>query len=406
MTEKRIPTRGRQVLISGASIAGPALAFWLARYGFDVTVVERAPTVRTGGYPIDVRGTAIDVVERMGLLPHIRAAHVHARLLTFVDGNGREIGSLPIYEAIGSNERDVELPRGTLTSLLYEATRRGTTRYRFNDSIEALHDDGRGVEIRFASGIEERYDIVIGADGLHSRTRRLVFGPEERFRHDLGSCFAIFSLPNDLGLSHGGVFHAEPGRIAGLFAVQDSERAFGFMTFVTDQPAPREMKGQIDLLHAAYAGMRWEVPRLLEALEKADDLYFDSVSQIRMPHWSHGRVALVGDAAFAPSFRSGQGTSLALVGTYVLAGELAIHDDPAAAFEAYERIVRPFVEANQALATDGRGAFFLPRTQEDIDARDQMLAEIARNGPAAMFDASRPAAHSAIELPDYPSRSS
>lgn len=401
MSKRGVPTRNRRVLISGASIAGPALAFWLDRYGFDVTVVERAATIRTGGYPIDVRGTAIDVVERMGLLPQIRAAHVNTRLMMFVDGDGREIGSVPVYDAVGSDERDVELPRGTLATLLYDASRQGNVRYQFNDSIDTLHDDGAGVDIRFTSGIRESYDIVVGADGLHSRTRRLVFGTEDLFRHDLGFDFALFSLQNDQGLSHGGIFHAEPGRVAGLFAVQDSQRMFGFLTFMTAQGAPRAVREQLDLIQTTYAGMRWEVPRLLKEMAVADDLYFDSVSQIRMPHWSKGSVVLLGDAAFAPSFRSGQGTSLALVGAYVLAGELASHEDTLAGLEAYERALRPFVEANQALATDGRGAFFLPRTQADIDMRDRMLAEIARNGTGTFFDNRRPAAHSAISLVNY-----
>ncbi|MDE7548795.1 FAD-dependent monooxygenase [Acetobacter fabarum] len=401
MSERRFPTQSRRVLISGASIAGPALAFWLGRYGFNVTVVERAATIRTGGYPIDVRGTALDVVERMGLLPQIRAAHINTRLMTFVDGDGHEIGAVPVYDAVGSNERDIELPRGTLATLLYDASRKEGVQYRFNDSIETLDDDGTGVNIRFTSGIRERYDIVVAADGLHSRTRRLVFGVEDQFRCDLGSDFAIFSLQNDRGLSHGGIFHAEPGRVAGVFAVQNSQRMFGFLTFMTDQGAPRDVSAQRNLIHSAYAGMRWEVPRLLAAMETADDLYFDSVSQIRMPHWSKGSVVVLGDAAFAPSFRSGQGTSLALVGAYVLAGELAFHKNTSAGLEAYERKVRPFAEANQALATDGRGAFFLPCTQADIDMRNHLLAEIARNGPEILFNDSRSAAHSAISLPDY-----
>ncbi|WP_029606347.1 FAD-dependent monooxygenase [Kozakia baliensis] len=406
MSKAEIPTRRRSVLISGASIAGPALAFWLDRYGFKVTVVERAPTIRIGGYPIDVRGTAIDVVERMGLLSQVRAAHIASREMIFVDGMGGIIGSVPIYETIGSNtERDVELPRGTLTTLLYEATRNSAIAYRFNDSIDSLHDDGDGVDVSFFSGRRERYDIVIGADGMHSRTRHLVFGSEKAFSHSLGFCFNLFSMPNDKGLSHGGMIHAEAGRTTGIWAVQDSSRAFGFLAFATDA-APVSVghnarREQICRTRAAFAGMGWEVPRLLDAMEQADDLYFDSVSQIRMPHWSKGRVALVGDAAFAPSFRSGQGTSLALVGAYVLAGELATHDDPQEACAAYERLMRSFVEANQALATDGNGAFFLPRTQKDIEWRDRILAEIARNGASGMFDDRKQAIHSSLHLPDY-----
>ena len=213
--------KSRSVLISGASIAGPTLAFWLDRYGFDVTVVERASAVRNGGYPIDIRGTAIDVIERMGLLSRVEAAHIASRALTFVDAAGKTIGTIPVYDLTGNKGRDVELPRGELTTLLYGLTRNSKVRYRFNDSIEALEDDGAGVNVCFRSGERQRYDVVIGADGLHSNTRRLVFGSEEQFSHYLGHTFSLFSMTNDLGLSHGGIVYAEAGRAAGVFAVRE-----------------------------------------------------------------------------------------------------------------------------------------------------------------------------------------
>ena len=359
------PAKSRSVLISGASIAGPTLAYWLDRYGFEVTVIERAPSVRSGGYPIDVRGTAIDVVERMGLMAPVQAAHINSRELRFVDAQGRIIGSIPPYE-LASNQagHDVELPRGALTTLLYDLTRGRPVRYRFNDSIDTLEDDGLGVAIQFKNGDSGRYDVVIGADGIHSRTRQLAFGPEQRFNHYLGSCFNIFSMPNDMGLSHGGIIYAEAGRCAGAFAVRDSTEVFGFLMFVSDDPpvgGHPDVEKQYKRTEAVFADGGWEVPRLLEAMRRAEDLYSDTVSQIRMPTWASGRVALVGDAAYAPSFRSGQGTGLALVGAYVLAGELASHDSPSDAFAAYERIIRPFVEANQALALKGNGDLLLPR---------------------------------------------
>jgi 2-polyprenyl-6-methoxyphenol hydroxylase-like FAD-dependent oxidoreductase len=397
-------SKPRSVLISGASIAGPALAYWLDRYGFEVTVVERAPAVRSGGYPIDVRGTAIEAVERMGLLPRLQAAHIGARELQFVDAQGRVIGSIPFYQLINDESRDVELPRGTLTMLLYDLTRERPVRYRFGDSIEALEDDGSGVEIRFSSGERQRYDLVIGADGLHSRTRRLAFGPEQPFNHHLGACFNIFSMPNDTGLSHGAVIYSEPGRTAGMLAVRDSREVFAFLMFTGDAPPPgarTDAEEQYRRTAAVFADGGWRVPRLLQAMRRADDLFSDTVSQIRMPAWSSGRVALVGDAAHAPSFRSGQGTSLALVGAYVLAGELASHDDPAAAFSAYERIARPYVEANQALAIGGNGFLLLPRTPQEIEARNRILAALAAGKD--MSERSDPArqVHNMLRLPDY-----
>ena len=397
--------KSRSALISGASIAGPALAYWLDRYGFDVTVVERASAVRSGGYPIDIRGTAMVVVGRMGLRPQVEAAHIASRSLTFVDTDGKTIGTVPVYDLAGNVAgRDVELPRGALTTLLYDLTRNGAVRYRFEDSIETLRDDGAGVDVRFKSGEHQRYDVVIGADGLHSNTRRLVFGPEEPFNHYLGYTFNLFSMANDLGLSHEAIVYAEAGRAAGVYAVRDSSELFAFLIFATETPpfgARADSTEQVERTAAVFAGSGWEVPRMVDALRRADDLFFDTVSQIRMPCWSNGRVAFVGDAAYAPSFRSGQGTSIALVGAYVLAGELAAHDDPTDAFVSYERIARPFVEANQALAIKKGDDYFLPRTQEQLDARNRMLASFKPGGSGEDLSQSARAVHSALTLPEY-----
>jgi len=398
-------TKSRSVLISGASIAGPALAYWLDRYGFDVTVVERAPTVRSGGYPIDVRGTAIDVVERMDLLPSVQAAHIDSRELKFVDAEGGVICTIP-PDDLTSNQagRNVELPRGALTTLLYNLTKGRPIRYRFNDSIETLEDDGSSVEIRFKSGDRHRYDVVIGADGLHSRTRRLVFGPEEQFNHYLGRCFNIFSMPNDMGLAHGAIIYGEAGRTAGALAVRDSKEVFAFLIFASNEPpfgAHPDGEEQYQRTAAVFADGGWEVPRLLQAMRHAEDLYFDTVSQIRMPTWSSGRVALVGDAAYGPSFLSGQGTSMALAGAYVLAGELASRDDPSDAFSAYERIARPFIEANQALAIEGNGFLLLPRTPQEVEARNQILAAIAAGEGIGAQNDDAGKVHSMLSLPDY-----
>jgi 2-polyprenyl-6-methoxyphenol hydroxylase-like FAD-dependent oxidoreductase len=396
--------KSSSVLISGASIAGPALAYWLDRYGFEVTVVERADGIRSGGYPIDIRGTATDVVERMGVLPRLRAAHVDTRKLRFVDADGQPIATiLPEELAGGATGRHVELPRGALTSVLYDLTRDRPVRYRFGDSIEALHDDGAGVDVRFRSGAKQRFDIAIGADGIHSNTRALTFGPEAPFNRYLGFCFNLFSIPNDAGLSHEAVIYAEPGRVAGVYAVGDSDTVQAFLNFATDEvpfhsntDADAQRRRTAEIFSHGSAIFR----RLVEAMPRADDLFFDTVSQIHMPRWSSGRVALVGDAAHAPSFLSGQGTSLALVGAYVLAGELAVHADPVDAFAAYERLTRPFMEANQALASQG-GSLLMPRTQQELDARNAALAAMQASGKAPpRADQSR-RLHNALTLPDY-----
>lgn len=361
------------VLISGASIAGPALAYWLDRYGFDVTVIERARGVRAGGYPIDVRGSAIVIADRMGILPALREATIHTQRMTVLRRDGRLAGSIALPEVLGeSAARDVELPRGELSELLYALTR-DRLDYIFDDSIRTLTESERGVEVTFERGQPRTVDVVVGCDGLHSVTRRLAFGPEQDYHRYLGLCFAGFTVPNPERLAREAILQNEPGLMAAVYAVRDLPTMNALLAFADPQP-PRGWTAE-DLrrrVRMKYAGMGGRVPWLLEQLETADDLYFDTVSQIRMPAWTRGRVALVGDAAYAPSFLSGQGTSLALAGAYVLAGELhRAEGDCHAAFPAYQEKMRDFVRRNQALASGGN--FLCPRTRLGLWLRNSAL---------------------------------
>ncbi|MFJ1749765.1 FAD-dependent monooxygenase [Streptomyces sp. NPDC088116] len=389
---------GRSVLISGASIAGPTLAYWLHQYGFQVTVVEKAGAIRGGGYPIDIRGTALEVVTRMGLLPRLQAAHVDSRLITFLNADGGPVASVRPEAITGGVEgRDLEVRRGDLTDALHDAARQDVE-FLFDDSIATLHDHDGGVDVTFRGGARRTFDLVIGADGLHSHTRGLAFGPEERYHRYLGYCFAGFTMPNHLGLSHEGVTWNVPGRAAVLYAAGDGDQVHAFLNFARPEPpfeAFRDPGAQRDLVAALFPDDQWEIPRMVDALRTADDLFFDTVSQIHMPRWSTGRVALVGDAAHATSFISGQGSSLALVSAYVLAGELASHGSHTAAFAAYEDRTREFAEQNQALATAG-GATLLPRTADELAQRDHALRD-----PALLPDDRGRAVHSALTLPSY-----
>ncbi|WP_406192708.1 FAD-dependent monooxygenase [Streptomyces sp. NBC_01017] len=387
----------RKVLISGASIAGPALAFWLNRYGFAVTVVEKAGALRGGGYPIDVRGTALEVVRRMGILPRLQDAHIDLRRLTFLHEDGSEVASVNPHTVTGGVAgRDLEVRRGDLTSALYTAVR-DDVEFLFNDSIDTLDQSGHGVDVTFRGSSRRTFDMVFGADGLHSRTREFLFGPEEQFHRYLGYCFAGFTMRNTFGLSHEAVLWNTPGRAAVLYAVGDTDEVHAFLNFAHPEPpydAFRNPEAQRDLVAAVFADAGWEVPGMLAAMRDADDLFFDGVSQIRMPRWSSGRVALVGDAAYAPSFLTGQGSSLALVGAYMLAGSLADRDH-AAGFAAYEHKTREFVTVNQELVGEGDAALF-PTTAPALELRNDML----RNLSTMPSPEGRPA-HSALTLPEF-----
>ncbi|MER6948137.1 FAD-dependent monooxygenase [Nonomuraea sp. NPDC000554] len=395
LTDVRSTPR-RKVLISGASIAGPALAFWLNRCGYAVTVVEKAGALRSGGYPIDVRGTALDVVRRMGILPQLQDAHIDLRRLTFLDGNGSEVTSLHPHAVTGGVAgRDLEVRRGDLTDALYMAVR-DDVEFVFNDSIDTLDQSDHGVDVTFRGGGSRTFDMVFGADGMHSRTREMLFGPEEQFHRYLGYCFAVFTMRNTFGLSHETVMWNTPGRAAALYAVGDDE-VHAFLNFAQPEPpfdAYRDPDAQRDLVAKVFADAGWEVPGMLAAMRDADDVFFDGVSQIHMPRWSSGRVTLVGDAAYAPSFLTGQGTSLALVGAYMLAGSLADRDH-AAGFAVYEHDTREFVTLNQGLVDEG-GATLFPTTAQALEQRNNRL----RNLSSIPFAEGRPA-HSALTLPEF-----
>lgn len=223
-------TAKRRILISGASIAGPALAYWLHRSGWAVTVVEKAGALRGGGYPIDVRGTATEVVRRMGILPRLRDAHIDSRRCTFLSGDGSEVATLSPQAVVGGvGGQDIEVRRGDLAEILH-ALVRDDVEFLFDDSIDTLDQSGPGVDVTFRSGRQRTFDLVVGADGMHSHTRGLLFGPEEQFHRYLGYCFAIFTMPNTFGLSHELMLWNTPGRSAALYAVGDADKVHAFLT--------------------------------------------------------------------------------------------------------------------------------------------------------------------------------
>ena len=352
----------KSILISGASVAGPALAWWLHHHGFQGTVVERAPSLREGGYKVDIRGVAVDVVRRMGLLEEVHAASTDMRGAAFVDKRGKQLATLDADTFGFRHGDDTEILRGDLARILYDATR-GDTEYVFGDWITGLDQHPDGVEVTFAHGAPRRFDLVVGADGLHSGVRALAFGPEEGYLRRFDAYISIATVPNSFELDRWELLHsAAPGKMVNVYSTaraDDAKAAFWF----TAPPLPydrRDVDGQKDLVADRFDGLGWEIPALLEAMREADDFYFDPVCQIVMERLSAGRVTLLGDAGYCPSPASGQGTSLALAGAYVLARELA--SDFEEALPRYEAEMRPFIEKNQALAkTALRG--IIPRSR-------------------------------------------
>ncbi|MCR6483815.1 FAD-dependent monooxygenase [Amycolatopsis sp. OK19-0408] len=340
----------KHILISGASVAGPALAWWLHHHGFRATVVERAPSLREGGYKVDIRGVAVDVVRRMGLLEQVRAASTDMRGAAFVNKRGKQIATLDADTFGFRHGDDTEILRGDLAKILYEHTR-DDVEYVFGDWITALDQHADGVEVTFAHGAPRKFDLVVGADGLHSGVRALAFGPEEEFLRRFDAYISISTVPNTHRLDRWELLHsAAAGRMVNVYSTAgaaDAKAAFWFSAppLAYDR---RDVESQKDLVAGQFAGLGWEIPALLDALREADDFYFDPVCQIVMDRLSTGRVTLLGDAGYCPSPASGQGTSLALAGAYVLAGELAT--DFAAALPRYEAEMRPYIEKNQALA--------------------------------------------------------
>jgi 2-polyprenyl-6-methoxyphenol hydroxylase-like FAD-dependent oxidoreductase len=391
-------TQNRNILISGASVAGPALAYWLHRYGFRPTVVERAPQLRGGGYAVDFRGAVhLSVLAKMGLLDQVRAAQTHLSATTYVDAADRPVASMPAEIFAG----DVEILRGDLGRILYQATRDGTE-YVFGDSVASLRQDDHGVHVTFERAAPRTFDLVIGADGLHSAVRRLAFaGPPDPAR-DLGLYVSIFSVANSLGLDHAGLLHSVPGRTAAIFSTRDPGQAVAQFFFAgpPDGYDRRDPAEQQKIVAEAFEHVGWHVPGLLAQMAGAADFYFDSVSQVHLDRWSAGRVALVGDAGYAAG-PGGNGTGTAVVAAYVLAGELAAaRGDYRTAFGRYERLLRPYVARGQKQANGGL-KFLAPPTAKLIRQRDRFFRLLPYLPVRGLIKYLSTRTATAIRLPEY-----
>lgn len=361
-----------KVLISGAGIAGPTLAYWLLRDGHEATIVECAPQLRTGGYVIDFWGRGYDIAGKMGLWPRLRDSGYFVEAVRFVDGTGKRVGGFP-FSVLGEAWRNhyVSLRRGDLAAAIYE-TIAGRVETILGDSVVDLTADEDGIDVTFARGAPRRFDLVFGADGLHSRVREIAFGPQKRFEHYLGYKVAAFEMkgyrPREENVY---VMYTDVGKQVARFAMRDDRTTILFVYVDGDDTLPDDLAGQRAALRGVYDEGTWECRPILAALGKSDDLYFDRVSQIQMDGWTRGRVALLGDAAFCASLLAGEGSALAMIAAYVLAGELRRSDDYRTAFANYERLMRPFIAEKQRAAR-GFAAAFAPKSRLGLLLRNQI----------------------------------
>lgn len=378
-----------RVLINGAGIAGPTLAWWLSRANHEVTLVEQAPALRTGGYAIDFWGVGYDIAERMGLLPRILEQGYQMREVRFVDGAGEKVGgfAVDVFDR-ATHGRFTTVRRSDLAAIIY-ADLGGRVETLFGDSVAALDDRGDHVRVRFQRARERDVDLVVGADGLHSCVRRLAFGAEQAFEVPLGFHVAAFEVrgyrPRD-DLVY--VTYGVPGRQMSRLALRDDRTLFlavfrdEYLTPHLTRGVPANDAERRIVLRRIFAGVGWECERILAAMGQAAEIYFDRVSQIRMPRWTAGRTALVGDAGAAVSLLAGEGTGLAMAEAFTLATELVAHpDDHTAAFAAYERRLMPFLARKQRSAAR-LASSFAPRTAFGVEFRN-VVTRLMRFRPVA-----------------------
>lgn len=391
-----------KIAISGAGIAGPTLAYWLHQYGHEPVLIEQSSGLRSSGYIIDLWGLGYHVAAKMGIVPHLQDYGYRVKEVRFVDSSGQRRGgfSTDVFRRV-LGKRFISVKRSDLSSAIYAATA-GEVETIFGDSIAAINEDALGVHVTFEHGASRRFDMVVGADGLHSRVRELVFGDEKQFETYLGYKVAAFELsgyrPRD-ELTY--VSHATPGRQVSRFSMRDDRTLF---LFVYHDPDAGEHNSLAEperkaTLREVFKDVGWECPQILKWLDDADEFYFDRISQIQMNSWSEGRTVLVGDAAACVSLLAGEGSGLAMTEAYVLAGELArATDAPLIGIAQYQKRMMPFLQRKQKTASHFASAF-APKTAFGIELRNFLTLMMAWPFVAQLL--LRHQMHDDVNLPVY-----
>lgn len=361
----------QKVLISGAGIAGLTLAYWMQKSGMEVTIVEKASHLREGGYMIDFWGLGFDVSEKMEILSELAKAHYTIPEFEFVNEKNERVGGFDVLKLRSLIQyRHFNLLRSNLEKILFE-TVKDNVKFMFSDSIRFINSANSEVRVTFESGSEAEFSIVIGADGLHSNVRNLKFGPEEQFEKYLGYYVASFTVDNYLKEDRIFYSYSTPGKQVSLYSLRENKLATLFV-FKSEMKLALDVEEECgkEVLRTVYRNVGWECPRLFEAMNESPDFYFDRVSQIEMDHWFSGPIALVGDACQCVSLIAGQGSSLAMAGAYILAGELKeARGEVQAAFHNYERILKPEIGRKQRLAQEFASSF-VPDTKFAIWKRN------------------------------------
>lgn len=365
----------KNVLISGAGIAGVTLAFWLKKFGFNPTIIEISPTLREGGYAIDFMGAGFDVAEKMGIIPALEKADLNISEIAFVDKDNNQHGSMN-YQKIKQalNNRAFTLLRSDLAKVIYDSLDK-ETKIIFGDTITEIQQDAEKVQVVLKSGVTRSFDLLVGADGLHSNARNLVFGNESQFEKYYGYYTSSFTTDDFINEGRAFSMFNVPNKQVAVYTI-GKEKTATFFIFRSPEKLNygyHDIKKQKQILKDEFMNVGWKCDELLSNIEKTSDFYFDSISQIKMENWSNGRISLVGDACYCPSLLSGKGSTLAMVGAYILAGELKLaNGNYKPAFAQYENIFKPFIDKKQKSAQSFAKSF-VPKSNFSIWLRNQVF---------------------------------